>query len=120
MNCNRMPHQGVPEEIERLVKGAPQGTFDSALLAGGWNLLSQDGLATLQLCARCGVAVHVAGVFASGLRVGGGTCSEPSPNLLATFPRLARRRRHLRVQSRAAGGCRSCEAVGRASGGARA
>eukprot|EP00315_Gephyrocapsa_oceanica_P010603 CAMPEP_0185286098 /NCGR_PEP_ID=MMETSP1363-20130426/2077_1 /TAXON_ID=38817 /ORGANISM="Gephyrocapsa oceanica, Strain RCC1303" /LENGTH=609 /DNA_ID=CAMNT_0027881895 /DNA_START=97 /DNA_END=1926 /DNA_ORIENTATION=+ len=73
MNCNRMPHQGVPEEIARLVTGAPQGTFDSALLAGGWNLLSQDGLATLQLCARRGVAVHVAGVFASGLLVGGDT-----------------------------------------------
>ena len=33
--------------------------------------LSQDGLATLQLCARRGVAVHVAGVFASGLLLGG-------------------------------------------------
>ena len=35
------------------------------------HILSQDGLATLQLCARCGVAVHVAGVFASGLLLGG-------------------------------------------------
>ena len=46
-----------------------EGTFDSALLAGGWNLLSQAGAPCLAACAARGVAVHVAGVFASGLLV---------------------------------------------------
>ncbi|CAK0896055.1 unnamed protein product, partial [Prorocentrum cordatum] len=42
MNCNRLSHQGKPDEVLRLLRGAEEGTFDSALLAGGWNLLSQD------------------------------------------------------------------------------
>ncbi|CAK0896056.1 unnamed protein product, partial [Prorocentrum cordatum] len=40
MNCNRLSHQGKPDEVLRLLRGAEEGTFDSALLAGGWNLLS--------------------------------------------------------------------------------
>ena len=35
MNCNLEGHQGVPDEIVRLLRGAPRGTFDSALLAAG-------------------------------------------------------------------------------------
>eukprot|EP00928_Gymnodinium_smaydae_P042933 TRINITY_DN28866_c0_g1_i1.p1 TRINITY_DN28866_c0_g1~~TRINITY_DN28866_c0_g1_i1.p1 ORF type:complete len:370 (+),score=80.92 TRINITY_DN28866_c0_g1_i1:52-1161(+) len=73
MNCNREAHQGVPDEILRLLRGAPAGTFDSALLAGGWNLLSQAGLPVYRECERLGIPVHVAGVFASGLLVGGST-----------------------------------------------
>ncbi|CAE8693678.1 unnamed protein product, partial [Polarella glacialis] len=74
MNCNREPHQGVPEEILRLLRGSEPGTFDSALLAGGWNLLCQEGLSCFLECERLGVEVHVAGVFASGLLVSkGGT-----------------------------------------------
>ena len=46
------------------------GIFDSALLAGGWNLLSQAGLPCLLECQRRGVDVHVAGAYASGLIVG--------------------------------------------------
>ena len=40
MNCNKEPHQGVPDEILRLLRQAEPGTFQSALLAGGWNLES--------------------------------------------------------------------------------
>eukprot|EP00966_Prymnesium_polylepis_P128786 2978552-Prymnesium_polylepis.1 len=69
MNCNREAHQGVPDEVLRLVRGCPAGTFDSALLAGGWNLLSQAGLPCYAECEARGIAVHVAGVFASGLLV---------------------------------------------------
>lgn len=70
MNCNREAHQGVPDQVLRLLEGAPEGTFDSALLAGGWNLLSQDGLPCLLECQRRKIEVHIAGVFASGLLVG--------------------------------------------------
>ena len=73
MNSNSEAHQGVPEEVIRLLREAPRGTFDSALLAGGWNLLSQAGLPCYVECERAGVAVYVAGVFASGLLVGGDT-----------------------------------------------
>lgn len=73
MNSNFEAHIGVPDEIVRLVRHAPAGTFDAALLAGGWNLLSQAGLPCFEECARRGIGVHVAGVFASGLLVGGDT-----------------------------------------------
>jgi len=80
MNCNREAHQGVPEEVVRLIDCAPDGTFNSALLAGGWNLLSQEGLPCLQRCQLAGIEVHVAGIFGSGLLVGGDTyayCKAP-------------------------------------------
>jgi aryl-alcohol dehydrogenase-like predicted oxidoreductase len=67
-------HQGVPEEIVRLIQGAAPGSFDSALLAGGWNLLNQAGLPVMVECQRAGIAVHVAGIFNTGLLVGGDTC----------------------------------------------
>ena len=73
MNSNKHDHQGVPEEIVRLIRTAAPGTFDSALLAGGWNLLTQAGLPCLQQCEESGVAVHVAGVFATGVLAGGDT-----------------------------------------------
>lgn len=57
MNCNREEHMGAPDEIIRLLRGCPVGTFDSALLAGGWNLLSQEGLPCLEECERLGVPV---------------------------------------------------------------
>ena len=49
MNCNQEAHQGVPDEILRLVSNAPR-PFDTALLAGGWNLLSQAGQACFEEC----------------------------------------------------------------------
>ena len=49
----------------------PPGTFDSVMMAGAWNLLDQDGYDVLLECQERGVRVHNAGVFASGLLVGG-------------------------------------------------
>ena len=49
-----------------LLANCPAGTFDTALLAGGWNLLEQSNGAVLQECARRGVAVHLAHVFGGG------------------------------------------------------
>jgi len=81
MNSNCEAHQGVPDEVIRLLREAPRGTFDSALLAGGWNLLCQAGLPCFVECERAGVAVYVAGVFGSGLLVGGDTyaCTAARP-----------------------------------------
>jgi hypothetical protein len=45
----------VPHEITRLLRTAPEGTFDSAMLAGGWNLLTQAGLPCMLECERLGV-----------------------------------------------------------------
>jgi D-threo-aldose 1-dehydrogenase len=53
--------------VLRLIKGAPIGTFDSALLAYGYNLFNQDGVEILQECEARGIAVHVAGAFMMGV-----------------------------------------------------
>lgn len=58
MNCNLEAHQGVPDEVLRLIRSCEVGTFDSALLAGGWNLLCQTGLPCLIECQRRGVEVR--------------------------------------------------------------
>jgi len=75
MNCNKEAHMGKPDQILRLITGAEAGTFDCALLAGGWNLLNQDGMQCFLECQNQGIAVQVAGVFCSGLLVGGDTYS---------------------------------------------
>ena len=61
------------ENVLRLIKGAPLGTFDSALLAYGYNLFNQDGLEILEECEARGIAVHVAGAFMLGV-FNTGTC----------------------------------------------
>jgi D-threo-aldose 1-dehydrogenase len=58
MNCNREPHQGAPEGVLRLLRGCPAGTFDSALLAGGWNLLCTEGITCMEECQRMGLPVR--------------------------------------------------------------
>lgn len=57
--------------VTRMIKGKPEGTFDSIMSAGAWNLIDQDGLDLLLDCQRLGIKVHNAGIFASGLLVGG-------------------------------------------------
>jgi len=57
--------------VRRMLEDNPPGTFDSVMMAGAWNLLDQDGADVLAECERRGVAVHNAGIFASGLLVGG-------------------------------------------------
>ena len=64
---------GVPAEIVRLVQSAPAGTFDEALIAGGWTLMDQSGMHALIECERHGIPVLAAGIFNSGLLVGGST-----------------------------------------------
>lgn len=73
MNCNKDSHQGSPDNIIRFIRSAEPGTFDSALLAGGWNLLTQAGLPCLLECEKRGIDVYIAGIYASGLLVGGAT-----------------------------------------------
>lgn len=74
-----------PDLILRLLREAPVGTFDTALLAGGWNLLGQDSLPILVECEKLGVAVHNAGVFATGFLVGGANYlyNTPPPEIVA-------------------------------------
>jgi hypothetical protein len=62
-----------PSMIINLIKAVPSGTFDSALLAYSWNLFSQDGWPVLQECARAGIAVHVAGIWAGLHHVNAGS-----------------------------------------------
>lgn len=48
------------ENILRLIREAPDGTFDSALLAYGYNLFSQEALPVLAECEARGIEVHIA------------------------------------------------------------
>jgi hypothetical protein len=62
-----------PSMIIDLIRVVPAGTFDSALLAYSWNLFSQDGYPVLEECARAGISVHVAGVWAGLHHVNAGS-----------------------------------------------
>ena len=65
------PVYGTPDQIVDLIRAVPDGTFDSLLMASGWNLLYTEGAVVLQECAARGIAVHNAGTFATGLLAGG-------------------------------------------------
>ncbi len=65
------PVYGTPDQILDLIRAVPDGTFDSLLMASGWNLLYHEGAVVLQECAAKGIAVHNAGTFATGLLAGG-------------------------------------------------
>lgn len=56
-----------------ILRGAPEGSLDSIMIAGSWNLLdhSEICLELLKECQMRNVVVHNAGIFASGLLVGG-------------------------------------------------
>lgn len=60
-----------PMYVERMLREKPNGTFDSVMSAGAWNLIDQDGAGLMALCQARGVKIHNAGIFASGLLVGG-------------------------------------------------
>lgn len=64
----------------QILKGKPDNTFDSVMLAGSWNLMDQGGLELLSECQRRGIKVHNAGIFASGLLVGGSHYKYASAN----------------------------------------
>mmetsp|Transcript_57 Transcript_57/g.99 ORF Transcript_57/g.99 Transcript_57/m.99 type:complete len:393 (+) Transcript_57:122-1300(+) len=69
MNCTEEDHMGSPSDFLRLLRESPANTFDSALMAGGWNLLNQTGLDCIKECQNRGISVHIAGVFSSGYLV---------------------------------------------------
>jgi D-threo-aldose 1-dehydrogenase len=71
-----------PRYVLRVLREAPLGTFDTALLAGGWNLLNQEGWDVMCECAIRGVRVHVAGVF-------GGTGQADNRNIFAPSEKWA-------------------------------
>ena len=107
----------VAADILRLVRGALAGTFDTLLLAGGYNLLCQvplpvvlrepgrrfprlrviwrwqDGAPVMVEAARRGAVIHNAGSLASGLLAGGFTCT------LRTLPSPLRVRRRIDSQA---------------------
>ena len=64
---------GTPDQILDLIRAAPNDTFDSVLMASGWNLLFHAGLPVLRECEARNIAVHNAGTFATGLLAGGDT-----------------------------------------------
>lgn len=65
-----------PEIVQghrRLFLRPAAGTLQSALLAGGFNLLNQNALPLLEEAQARGIEIHMAGVFSSGLLAGGST-----------------------------------------------
>eukprot|EP01043_Picozoa_sp_COSAG02_P024755 COSAG02_NODE_1365_length_13037_cov_4.315659_1_plen_616_part_00 len=60
----------TPSVIIDFIRAAPPGTFDTALLAYGWNLCSQDAFEVMAVCEEYGIAVHLGGIF-------GGTTISP-------------------------------------------
>jgi D-threo-aldose 1-dehydrogenase len=57
------PGDSNADLILELIRGAPDGTFNSAMLAYGWNLHNQAALPVMLECQRRGIEVHAAGVF---------------------------------------------------------
>jgi hypothetical protein len=49
----------VAPQILRLLREAPEGTFDNIMLAHGWNLLCQDGLEVVQECTARGISLSL-------------------------------------------------------------
>uniref|UniRef100_A0A7S0N6H5 NADP-dependent oxidoreductase domain-containing protein n=1 Tax=Pyramimonas obovata TaxID=1411642 RepID=A0A7S0N6H5_9CHLO len=62
-----------PAAILRVLRAFPKGTIDCVMVAGAWNLLDQDAAELLLECQKRNIRVHNAGIFASGLLVGGST-----------------------------------------------
>lgn len=63
----------VVQGHRRLFERPAAGTVQSALLAGGYNLLNQNALPLLEDAEAKGIEIHIAGVFSSGLLAGGST-----------------------------------------------
>jgi len=53
----------TPAMIIDMIRAVPEGTFDSCLLAYGWNLIGQDAWPVMEECAKHGIKVHVAGAM---------------------------------------------------------
>ena len=63
---------GVPAQVVRMLEGMPTDVdpYDEVLLAGGWTLLTQTGLAALLTAQHQHIPVSAAGIFSTGLLVG--------------------------------------------------
>ena len=55
MNTNNSGPKSAHDGCLRLMREAPAGTFNSALLAGGWNLLNQDSYDIMIEAQRRGI-----------------------------------------------------------------
>jgi D-threo-aldose 1-dehydrogenase len=57
----------------RAIRESADDTFDGVMAAGSWNLIDQDGCELYKECEKRGMYIHNAGIYASGLLVGGST-----------------------------------------------
>ena len=57
----------------RAIRESAENTFDGVMAAGSWNLIDQDGCELYKECEKRGMYIHNAGIYASGLLVGGST-----------------------------------------------
>ena len=57
----------------RAIRESAENTFDGVMAAGSWNLIDQDGCELYKECEDRGMYIHNAGIYASGLLVGGKT-----------------------------------------------
>ncbi len=55
----------------KILKSCPKNTFNSILLAGCWNLIDQTGTDVFDFCKNNNIETQNAGIFASGMLVGG-------------------------------------------------
>jgi D-threo-aldose 1-dehydrogenase len=78
-----------PSAIIDLIRAAPAGCFDSALLAYSWNLFSQDGWPVLEECARHNIRVHVAGIWSGLHHTNAGGAGVPEAALREGQARMA-------------------------------
>ena len=67
----------------RALRSEAGAAIDTVMIAGSWNLLDHSALDLLRYCQDKRIAVHNAGVFATGLLVGGSTVRyAPAPREL--------------------------------------
>jgi D-threo-aldose 1-dehydrogenase len=61
-----------PDYALNIIKSSPEGTINTILLAGAWNLMEQLEvcLELFEECMQRGIKIHIAGVLASGLLAG--------------------------------------------------
>ena len=67
-------------KILQLLRRQPRGCVDTVMMAGSWNLIDQTGYEVVLECQRQGISIHNAGVFASGLLLGGNTVRYATAN----------------------------------------
>lgn len=96
----KLKQQGLIQEVSlgmndatyalRILRASPAESIDSVMIAGCWNLLDHDeaALELLNECQSRGITVQNAGIFASGVLVGGVTYKY-SPAPVSVLARVA-------------------------------